>query len=191
MNIAGKLAEFTHKDTEPDRTVLDPIIKEHETHLKDVNYALSDKFHLSAKSKAKLSHVHPYIRKVVARAITLSNVDFAVFEGMRTYKRQLSYVKRGVSKTMDSYHLYGLAVDLVAYVDGKLTWNRKHYSEIRRAIHLAMRQIEKEEGTVPSVENGYIMWGWDDAHWQMKPCPITHYNNPKQYFKKHKFKGFA
>lgn len=190
MAISDKLTEIVNRDREPDRTVLNDAIEEHQQHLLDANYHLSKKFHLSKKSQDKLSHAHPYIIKVVKRAIKLSKVDFAVFEVMRTRETQRRYVKRGVSRTMDSYHFYGLAVDLVAYVNGKLTWDRQYYSEIRRAMHLAMRQISREEDIAPSVENGYVMWGFDDAHWQMKPCIFTNYQNPKHYFNKRKFKGF-
>lgn len=70
---------------------------------------------LGNKSREKLRGVHPDLVSVVERAITLTEVDFTVLEGMRTLERQKTLVAKGKSKTMNSRHLTGHAVDLAPY----------------------------------------------------------------------------
>lgn len=77
---------------------------------------------LGAKSIANLKGVHPDLVRVVSRAIATTTQDFSVHEGLRSLARQKEYVARGVSKTMDSRHIGGFAVDLVPYVNGQLRW---------------------------------------------------------------------
>ena len=85
---------------------------------------------LSKRSLKNLIGVHPMIGFAVTEAIKITEQDFMVFEGRRTTQRQEELVKAGFSKTMNSYHLYGLAVDLVAYVNGKPTWEEQYYGKI-------------------------------------------------------------
>lgn len=109
---------------------------------------------LSQKSLDRLKGVHPDLVKVVKRAIELTKVDFVVGEGLRSKERQAELVAAGDSWTMDSRHLTGHAVDLWAYVGGKVSWNWEHYY----TIGAAMRQAASELGVD-------IRWGglWD-AH---------------------------
>lgn len=79
-------------------------------------------FRLGAQSLARLAHVDERLAAVVRDAITRTTVDFAVHEGLRTLATQREYVRRGVSRTMHSKHLRGLAVDLVPWVGGQLRW---------------------------------------------------------------------
>ena len=80
-------------------------------------------FKLSLKSKNLLKGVNPKLVAVVERAIEISKVDFGVTEGLRTVETQRKYVATGKSRTMNSMHLTGHAVDLVAFVDGKVYKN--------------------------------------------------------------------
>lgn len=112
-------------------------------------------FQLSEKSKAKLEAVHPHLVAVVKRAIEITTVDFAVIDGVRTIEKQREYFASGASKTMNSRHLkgrtgYSCAVDLVAFVDGKISWKAIHYPPIA----VAMKQAAKEF-------NVKIEWGGD------------------------------
>lgn len=123
---------------------------------------------LGARSKTNLIGVHPNLVRVVERAITLTEQDFAVFEGLRTTGRQAQYVAKGVSKTMNSKHLkqrdgYGHAVDLVPWIDGGLRWE---WALIYPIAH-AMREASR-------IEKVHITWGgaWDalihETHPSMK-----------------------
>jgi peptidoglycan LD-endopeptidase CwlK len=90
------------------------------------------RFKLSQKSLDKLEGVHEDLVEIVKLAITRSDVDFTVGEGLRTVERQKQLVKEGKSKTMLSRHLTGHAVDLWA-IDPetkKISWEPKLYNFI-------------------------------------------------------------
>jgi len=89
---------------------------------------------LGKRSLEKLTLVHPDLVEVVHAAIKASVVDFTVLEGIRTLDRQRELVAAGASKTMNSRHLHGLAVDLGALVGGKITWQPAVYSHIAAAM---------------------------------------------------------
>lgn len=76
-------------------------------------------YKLSKKSLDRMKGVHPDLVKVVKRAIQISEVDFTVTEGLRDIERQRELVKSGASKTMNSRHLTGHAVDLIALKNGQ------------------------------------------------------------------------
>jgi peptidoglycan L-alanyl-D-glutamate endopeptidase CwlK len=114
---------------------------------------LSDngKYKLSATSLKRLAPIHADLQKVVNRAIQITTVDFTVGEGMRTLARQKELVAKGASKTMNSRHLTGHAVDLIALdEDGQVTWDWDYYHPLADAI----KQAAKEVGV--SIE-----WGGD------------------------------
>jgi peptidoglycan L-alanyl-D-glutamate endopeptidase CwlK len=108
------------------------------------------KFVLGAKSLQKLEGVHKDLVKVVKRAIELTDTDFTVGEGLRTKERQAKLFAEGKSKTLNSKHLTGRAVDLWVLKDGKVTWEKAAYD------HLApfVKQAAKELGI-------NIRWGGD------------------------------
>jgi peptidoglycan L-alanyl-D-glutamate endopeptidase CwlK len=115
------------------------------------------------KSNRNLIGVHPILAFVMIEAIKICKVDFGIVEGVRTTKKQRKLVKKGYSKTMNSYHLYGLAVDAVPYVNGKYDWsNKKAFKEIAKTV----KKVCKKHG-IRCIKNGYDMWGWDYPHWQM------------------------
>lgn len=79
-------------------------------------------FFLGNSSEEKLKGVDPQLVRCVRRAICTTEVDFTVFEGMRTLERQRELVAKGVSRTLNSYHLTGHAVDLVPWIAGRAQW---------------------------------------------------------------------
>lgn len=105
-------------------------------------------FKLSVRSKGKLKGVHPDLVRVVAKAIQITPVDFGVTQGLRTLEQQRAYVASGASKTMNSRHLTGHAVDVMAYVGREGRWDFGLYIQIAEAF----RQAAKIEG-VP------LRWG--------------------------------
>lgn len=116
-------------------------------------------FKLSKRSRTNLVGVQPQLVAVVERAIQLTTVDFAVTEGLRTEAKQRELVAKGASQTMNSKHLTGHAVDLVAFIGGRISWELNLYDEIADAMRLAA--LEKNTG---------IRWGaaWnipDIRHW--------------------------
>ena len=116
---------------------------------------------LSSRSLDKLEGVNEDLVKVVKRAIELTKIDFGVIYGMRTLEEQKKLFDAGKSQTMKSKHLTGDAVDLMAYVDGKASWELNLYDELADA----MKWAATEEGVV-------IRWG---AAWHIPD--ISTWNN--------------
>lgn len=98
-------------------------------------------FKLSQRSRDHLVGVNPKLVEVVNRAIKITVVDFGVTEGLRTIETQEAYVKAGKSQTMNSKHLNGNAVDLVAYMDGKVSWELNLYDNIADAMREAALEV--------------------------------------------------
>ena len=98
-------------------------------------------FKLSQKSLDRLSGVHPDLVAVVKRAIEITDVDFAVLEGVRSLARQEQLIKAGASQTMRSRHLTGHAVDLGAYV-GQIRWDWPLYDKIALAMKAAAIELQ-------------------------------------------------
>ena len=108
---------------------------------------------LSQRSLRALKGVHPDLAKVVRRAHGLARDagdDFIVTEGVRTLARQKELVAKGASKTLNSRHLTGHAVDLAPVVGGGVTWKWPAFHPM--AAH--MKAAAKELG-VP------VIWGGD------------------------------
>ena len=99
-------------------------------------------FELSERSLSKLEGVNNNLVLVVKEAITLTKVDFGVICGMRTEEEQEALVAKGASQTMKSKHLEGKAVDLMAYLDGRGTWELNVYDEVADAMKQAARELE-------------------------------------------------
>jgi peptidoglycan LD-endopeptidase CwlK len=98
-------------------------------------------FKLSKRSMDRLTGVHPDLVAVVHRAISRTEVDFTVLEGLRTEARQRQLVKAGASKTMNSRHLTGHAVDLGAWVGGSVRWDWPLYLKIAEAMRKASGEL--------------------------------------------------
>lgn len=74
-------------------------------------------FQFSKRSLDNLQGVHPDLVAVARRALEITPVDFMVIDGLRTLEEQRILVRRGFSKTMNSRHLTGHAVDMVPWGD--------------------------------------------------------------------------
>ncbi len=92
---------------------------------------------LGHESEQRLTGLDAGLVRCVRRAISTCSVDFSVFEGMRTLERQKALVAQGVSRTLDSYHLTGHAVDLVPYIGGRLQWQAPACIQIAVAMREA------------------------------------------------------
>ena len=71
---------------------------------------------------------------VVKHAITATKTDFGVIQGLRTIEMQKALVAKGASQTMKSKHLDGLAVDLMAYIGGRGSWELNLYDDLADAM---------------------------------------------------------
>lgn len=77
----------------------------------------------STRSEKQLASVHPNLQRIVRRCLEISHDDFCVIEGLRTPARQQQLVREGLSKTLNSRHLTGHAVDIAPVIEGKVPWN--------------------------------------------------------------------
>lgn len=102
---------------------------------------------LGNKSRRRLYGVHPDLVLVINKAIEITTQDFTVLEGLRTVERQQQLYNTGKSKTMNSRHLTGHAVDLAPW---PISWDWEYFYPIAEA----MKDASDEVG-VP------IEWGGD------------------------------
>lgn len=98
-------------------------------------------FSLSVRSKSRLQGVHPDLVSVVQRALQLTSVDFAVIEGVRTTARQEQLVAAGASRTMNSRHITGHAVDLAPVIAGEVRWDWPPFHDIAKAMKTAATEL--------------------------------------------------
>ena len=109
----------------------------------------------------RLAGLHPDLVRVVERARLA--VPFIVLEGLRTRKRQERLVAIGASRTLNSRHLTGHAVDLAYWLDdddgvpeaGEIRWDWP----LARKLAAAMKAAAAEEGVA-------LAWGGD---WKSVP----------------------
>jgi peptidoglycan L-alanyl-D-glutamate endopeptidase CwlK len=116
---------------------------------------------LLPRDHERLAGVHPDLVLLVkaARAFT----PFIVLEGLRTRERQQELFNRGASRTMNSRHLTGHAVDLGYWLDdgdgsvedGEVRWDWPLYHQQARWL----KQVAADLGVA-------ITWGGD---WQGFP----------------------
>lgn len=135
---------------------------------------------LGAQAETRLKGVDNVLANLVREAATLSVVPFTVTEGLRTKERQAQLVKAGASKTQNSRHLTGHAVDLwpldpktmkplpsdAAFKRGSPE-ARKASNDLwagLRAISIVMKELAKKHGV--QLEWGGD-WGWDAPHFQL------------------------
>lgn len=98
-------------------------------------------YKLGKRSIQKLSGVHPDMVNVVELAISISDVDFTVLEGIRHINRQRELYKSGKSTTMNSRHLTGHAVDLAPW---PISWEWDEFYPIAEAMKTAAEELEIE-----------------------------------------------
>lgn len=98
-------------------------------------------YSLGLRSKMRLRGVHPDLVKVVERAIQITEVDFTVLEGLRTIARQRELLAQGATRTMNSRHITGHAVDLGAMVGGAVRWDWPLYHKIADAMKKAAAEL--------------------------------------------------
>ena len=108
------------------------------------------------RDRLRLAGLHPDLVRVVERARLA--VPFIVVEGLRTRARQERLVAIGASRTLNSRHLTGRAVDLAYWLDdgdgapegGEIRWDWP----LARKIATAMKTAATEEGVA-------LVWGGD------------------------------
>lgn len=128
-------------------------------------------FKFSTRSLNNLEGVKPELQRIAHRAIELTKIDFGVTCGLRTVEEQRELVARGASQTMKSKHITGDAIDVVAYIGPRISWELNLYDDIADAFKQAaieegvsirwgaawtIPDIRAWEGTMEDAMNSYI-----------------------------------
>ena len=75
-------------------------------------------FELDAKSLNRLNGVDKRLVDLAKQVAKITPIHFQITEGIRTKERQEQLVKEGKSKTLNSKHLQGLAIDIMSCKEG-------------------------------------------------------------------------
>lgn len=89
---------------------------------------------LDARSKRRLLGVNPKLTKVLQDFAKQTEIKFIVVEGVRSVDRQRELVAAGASRTMNSKHLTGRAVDLAVILGGELRWDWPLYMQLAKEL---------------------------------------------------------
>ena len=102
---------------------------------------------------------------LVVETLRKGGQDFAVTDGVRTIEEQAELVSRGASKTMNSKHLTGHAVDIVPYYNGKVRWEWPLIYPMIRDVWYAANKY-----------NTPLRWGgvWDRPFLSLDPDRLEH-----------------
>ena len=128
-------------------------------------------YRLSKRSRKNMIGLHPIMGFFIEMLIKETKQDFGILNsgGVRTNKQQAYLYAQGrtregnkVTWTLDSYHVYGLACDTVAYNNSKFNWEVKNYKEIIKAGESI---IEKYDLPIQHAFDAGLKY--DYPHWQM------------------------
>ena len=117
-------------------------------------------YKLGTRSLQNLSGVHPDLVAVVKLAITITEQDFTVIEGVRNINRQRELFKAGKSTTMNSRHITGHAVDMVPW---PVDWNDlERFEVMSEAMKAAAEELD-----IPIVWGGDWKSFYDAPHFEL------------------------
>ena len=117
-------------------------------------------YKLGTRSLQNLSGVHPDLVAVVKLAISITEQDFTVIEGIRNINRQRELVKAGKSTTMNSRHITGHAVDMVPW---PVDWNDlERFEVVSEAMKAAAEELD-----IPIVWGGDWKSFYDAPHFEL------------------------
>lgn len=101
-------------------------------------------FRFSQRSLSNLVDIEDALVEASHRALAVTKVDFGVICGRRTLQEQMEMVESGASTTMDSRHLTGHAVDVMAYIGSQGRWELPLYCHIVLAYKKAAAEMNTE-----------------------------------------------
>lgn len=122
---------------------------------------------LSKNSLKNLEGVRADLIRVAKRADELTDLAFIITEGLRTRERQEWLFARKLTRTMNSRHLTGHAIDFAPLIEGEVSWKWPAFIPIAKAFKAAAKELAIE-----------IEWGGD---WKSFPDGPHIQLNRKQY----------
>ena len=110
---------------------------------------------LQVRDIKNMTGIDQRLQKIISETakvidIELPGYGFIVTCGLRTIEEQKILVSKGLSKTMNSYHLTGKAFDIAVKKNGVVTWDIKEY----KTISVLFKKVAKAQG----IE---LTWGGD------------------------------
>ena len=128
-------------------------------------------FKLSQRSLDRMEGVDTRLVAVAKAAIGHTKTDFGVICGLRTIGEQRELVAKGASKTMKSKHIEGRALDLMAYIGSRGSWELNLYDDLADAVKQGaidvgvpvrwgaawhIDDIREWDGTMEEAMNAYV-----------------------------------
>lgn len=101
------------------------------------------------RSKSRLGTVHKDLQRLF-RHMAAGPTTFVITEGLRTPERQLQLFNAGASRTLNSKHLTGRAVDVAITVGREVRWDWPLYEAFAEKVKAAAL-----------ILNLSITWGGD------------------------------
>lgn len=92
---------------------------------------------LNEKSEEYLAEINPALAEVVRRAVAISDIEIQVNHGKRSLEQQDHLFRKGAAPGNNSSHLYGYAVDLMAYVGDRVCFELEVYDEVANCMKYA------------------------------------------------------
>lgn len=135
---------------------------------------------IPASGLERLKGVHPVLSGLVREIADRCEIPFTVIEGLRSAERQRQLVAAGASKTQNSRHLTGHAVDLwpLDPITGKALPSDAAFPQGSAAAKAASARLWADLRAISTVamtvakERGILIewggsWGWDAPHFQL------------------------
>lgn len=120
---------------------------------------------LTPRDIDRMAGVHPDLVRVVRRA--REEGEFIITEGVRSEARQRQLMIAGATRTMNSRHLTGHAIDIAALVDGEVRWDWPLYTRLSTVFKRAAM-----------LEGVALTWGGDWPTFRDGP----HYELPRAVY---------
>lgn len=96
-------------------------------------------YRFSQRSLDNLKGVHSDLQEVAHKALEITSQDFTIIEGLRDRSRQRELYNQGKTKTMDSRHLTGHAIDIVPY---PVTWEFEYFYPVADAFRKSAQELD-------------------------------------------------
>lgn len=116
---------------------------------------------LTRADERKLVGLSPSLVAVVRHVAASYDGRFIIVEGKRSMVRQRELYRTGKSRTLNSKHLIGHALDVAPMLGDAVSWNWDDFTPLVEAAKRSASALG-----VPMIF-GYD-WGWDAPHWELK-----------------------
>jgi len=114
------------------------------------------RFFLNDNSWELLENIDSRLSVVVQHAIGMSDIEFQVLEGRRTKAMHDALYTKGVTQdAIHSAHFYGMAVDLIVFIEGRTIIEVEPYRDVAQCMQYAAEHVGVpiQWGGCPQVED--------------------------------------